>query len=86
MSKASNLPPIDIHWTICNPDEAYHFNICEIWQSSQTEIFFEETALVLSPEDLILHICHHASYHHTLDIGALRFSVWKVMLGIEASQ
>jgi hypothetical protein len=67
--KSFTLPVIEIHWTTCNPDETYRFDLTEFWQRAIPTDFFGETALALAPEDLILHLCHHASYHHLFNVG-----------------
>ena len=67
--KSFALPVIEIHWTICDPNETYQFDLTELWQRAKNTDFFGETALTLAPEDLILHLCHHASYHHKFNIG-----------------
>jgi len=67
--KSFALPVIEIHWTICDPNETYQFDLTELWQRAKNTDFFGETALALAPEDLILHLCHHASYHHKFKIG-----------------
>lgn len=67
--KSFTLPVIEIHWTTCNPDETYRFDLTEFWQRAIPTDFFGEMALALAPEDLILHLCHHASYHHLFNVG-----------------
>jgi hypothetical protein len=67
--KSFALPVIEIHWTICDPNETYQFDLTELWQRAKNTDFFGEMALALTPEDLILHLCHHASYHHKFNIG-----------------
>jgi hypothetical protein len=67
--KSFALPVVEIHWTICDPNETYQFDLTELWQRAIPTDFFRETALALAPEDLILHLCHHASYHHLFDVG-----------------
>ena len=67
--KSFALPVVEIHWTTCNPDDTYRFDLTEFWQRATPNDFFGETALSLSPEDLILHLCHHSSYHHLFDVG-----------------
>ena len=67
--KSFALPVIEIHWTICDPNETYQFDLTELWQRAKNTDFFGETALALAPEDLMLHLCHHASYHHKFNIG-----------------
>jgi hypothetical protein len=67
--KSFTLPVIEIHWTTCNPDETYRFDLTEFWQRAIPTDFFGEMALALAPEDLVLHLCHHASYHHLFNVG-----------------
>ncbi|MEB3288717.1 MAG: nucleotidyltransferase family protein, partial [Leptolyngbya sp.] len=69
LRKAPELPLVELHWTLCDADEAADFNLEEIWQRSVPTTFLGESARVLAPEDLILHLCHHAAYHHQFDMG-----------------
>ncbi len=67
--KSFTLPVVEIHWTICNPTETYQFDIKECWERAKTIDVFGEMALCFAPEDLILNLCHHASYHHYFNAG-----------------
>ncbi|MFM7326795.1 MAG: nucleotidyltransferase family protein, partial [Nodosilinea sp.] len=69
LRKAPGLPLVELHWTLCDADEAANFNLAELWQRAQPITLAGEPALALAPEDLILHLCHHAAYHHQFDMG-----------------
>ena len=66
MSKAG-CAPIELHWTLvtplCNarlgPDE-----LDGIWSRAVHATIAGEPALTCAPEDLLLHLCMHASVHH----------------------
>ena len=60
---------IEVHWDIEYQDNPFRLNIDEIWQRSQSAEIAGIEALVLCPEDLIIHLCLHISYHHKLDGG-----------------
>ena len=69
LRRGPGLPLVELHWTLCYAEEAGNFSLTEIWQRAQLENFWGESARVLAPEDLILHLCHHAAYHHQFDMG-----------------
>jgi len=64
---------IEVHWTLESPKSPFNIDIDGIWQRAwQAKIAGVDTC-VLSIEDLILHLCIHASYHHRLTFGLLPF-------------
>ncbi len=60
--------PIEIHWHIERPNTPFFIDIDELWKRAQPVIIDDLQVLVLSPEDLILHLCLHAT-RHILKIG-----------------
>lgn len=74
-----DLLTVDIHWNIASPKEVYSFDVKELWQRAYKVDFWGEDAFVLNPEDLVIHICHHGSYHDHLNHG-LRIIVDLVMI------
>ena len=74
---------VDIHWNLVNPDGPVTLDLCGIWDRARrmqiddfvlisylkgeikTQIV---PALMLAPEDLILHLCLHASAQHLFRI------------------
>jgi len=69
LTRGAGLPLVELHWTLCGAHEAYGFLLAEVWQRATPITLWGEPALTLCPEDLLLHLCHHAAYHHTFDLG-----------------
>ncbi len=71
----SNGVLVDVHWDVVDLRESFlKIDIEEIWQRCHKVDFDGADALVLSPEDLILHLCTHLSYgHYFFDIGLSHF-------------
>ncbi|HEV8343480.1 MAG TPA: nucleotidyltransferase family protein, partial [Candidatus Binatia bacterium] len=62
---------LDIHWDIHPPSGSIKIDIDGMWERALTVKIANSEAMVLSPEDLLLHLCHHASCSHILT-GGLR--------------
>jgi len=71
-TKAGSDASFEVHWLITYPDKAYTIPTAELWQRAQPVTVAGVTVLALGPEDLLLHICEHATYHHLLEQG-IRF-------------
>ncbi|MBC8236182.1 nucleotidyltransferase family protein [bacterium] len=63
---------IEIHWNIDRPSSLFQIDIDGMWERARLAKIANVEVLVLSPEDLILHLCLHVSFHHEFKIG-LRF-------------
>ena len=61
--------PIEIHWTIVNPKEPIEIDLNGLWERAQPGGIADVDVKVLSPEDLLLHLCVHAALHHQLELG-----------------
>ena len=61
--------PVEIHWHIEPPDAPFLVDIDGLWERARPVTINDVQALALSPEDLILHLCLHASSHILDDIG-----------------
>ncbi|MCL6583170.1 MAG: nucleotidyltransferase family protein [bacterium] len=59
---------IELHWHIEPPTDPFTVNLEGLWQRAQKATINNLPILVLSPEDLILHLCMH-TVHHILDLG-----------------
>ncbi|MBM2840101.1 MAG: hypothetical protein HW412_629 [Bacteroidetes bacterium] len=59
---------IEIHWTI-PPSDLFRIDVDGIWERSRTATISGVATRVLGPEDLLLHLCLHASVHHRFGIG-----------------
>jgi hypothetical protein len=64
---------VELHWTITLPPSSYSIdpNIepDELWARAVPAHIGNNDLLSLSAEDLLLHLCMHASYHHRFEFG-----------------
>jgi len=63
--------PIEIHFNIVAPPFSDRINVEKLFARAQTCFIEEIEALSLCPEDLLLHLCMHASFHHVFDNGII---------------
>lgn len=64
---------IEIHWNITYPNMSYSIDPRELWDHAVPVQILDYETLMLSPEDLLLHICLHTSYQHQFDFGLRPF-------------
>ena len=60
---------IDLHWHIMEPEDPFRIDIDALWERAEPVTIAGTEILVLSPEDLILHLCFHVSYGHRFKQG-----------------
>jgi Uncharacterised nucleotidyltransferase len=60
---------VEIHWGIVWPAAPFDVDIDGLWQRARHSAIAGVEALVLSHEDLILHLCLHASFNSKFRIG-----------------
>jgi Uncharacterised nucleotidyltransferase len=60
---------VEIHWNITAPGEPYTIDPAELWSRAMPLPIGGTMARSLSPEDLLLHLCLHTSYHHQFECG-----------------
>ncbi len=65
-------PAVDVHWTIEQPMHPFRIDIDGVWKRARPAAIAGVDILTPSPEDLLLHACLHASYHHRFDASALK--------------
>jgi hypothetical protein len=63
---------IEIHWNITGPLDFHPVDPEELWQRAVSWSGGNLPALGLCPEDLLLHISFHASFHHNFRFVGLR--------------
>jgi hypothetical protein len=61
--------PIELHWTLANPSDGVAVDLDGLWSRAQPATVYGEPALVLAPEDALLHVCLHAAILHLFDHG-----------------
>ena len=62
---------LELHWTIETPTGPFTIPVAGLWNRSRPTQVAGVEVLSLSPEDLLLHVCLHAGYHHGLGAGLL---------------
>ena len=60
---------IEIHWTLVTPGFPQQLDIAGLWLRAELVKIAQAEALALAAEDLLLHLCFHATYHHTFRNG-----------------
>ncbi|MCX6842065.1 MAG: nucleotidyltransferase family protein [candidate division WOR-3 bacterium] len=60
---------VELHWSIANPTGSLRIDIAGLWQRAQPAAVAGVQVLALSPEDLLLHLCLHASQNHSFECG-----------------
>ncbi len=64
--------PVDYHTRIDHNYEKLDIDMAGVWRRAETVAFSGEKALVLSPEDLLLHMVIHLSHHHLFHGAGIR--------------
>ena len=54
---------VEVHWDLVSPLFPCNVDLDGVWSRAQTARFGQANALVLSPEDLLLHLCIHTVVH-----------------------
>lgn len=60
---------VDLHWAIERPTAPFSIDIEGLWKRAQPVTIAGAEVLALSPEDLLLHLCLHASFDHQFYYG-----------------
>ncbi|HCV42808.1 MAG TPA: hypothetical protein DGH68_04950 [Bacteroidetes bacterium] len=67
-AKPGGVAVIEVHWMI-PPAEPFRIDVDGLWERARSAKIAGSETLVLSPEDLLLHLCLHASIHHRFGLG-----------------
>ena len=59
----NDSPSIEIHWHLHRPTDPFSVDIEGCWNRAESAIIGGVDALVLSPADLLLHLCQHFGHH-----------------------
>ncbi len=65
-------PVVELHWSIEKPISPFRIDLDGMWARSQTVTLEGVQVHILSPEDLLLHLALHGTYHHRLDHAPLK--------------
>jgi Uncharacterised nucleotidyltransferase len=64
---------IELHRTIGHSAGAFNIDVEGLWQRARPAAIADVEALTLAPEDLLLHLCLHASFDHQFLFGLRPF-------------
>jgi len=70
LSHPQGIQKLDIHWTI--PDSPFNINTEDLWERAITIEINKTDVLVLSLEDLLLHLSLHTSVHHKFNYHGIK--------------
>jgi Uncharacterised nucleotidyltransferase len=65
-------PEVEVHWKIERPTSPFRIEPEDLWQRSRAATLDGAPVRLLSPEDLLLHLALHLSYHHRFRRSALK--------------
>lgn len=67
-----DAPVFEVHWSIERPTSPFRIDLEGLWARSRDATLDGAPVKLLSPEDLVLHLALHGSYHHRFDRSALK--------------
>ena len=65
-------PVVELHWSIERPTCPFTLDLDGLWARSRPALLDGVPVRLLAPEDLLLHLALHGSYHHGFDRAALK--------------
>lgn len=68
-----NHAHFELHWNITNPGASYSIEPHGLWERAIPVQIAGRNALMLSAEDMLLHLCLHTSYLHPFTFGLRPF-------------
>jgi hypothetical protein len=69
VSVAQKQAPIDVHWDLLGPQEACKLDVADVFRHARLTQLFSRKVCTLSPEDLLMYSCMHATKHGRLYLG-----------------
>ena len=64
--------PIDMHWNLDLSIANLPIDMNEVWERATSDVVAGVNVCILSPEDLLLHLCTHIAFHHDFQEAGLR--------------
>jgi hypothetical protein len=68
----TGAPVVELHWSIERPTSPFRVNLDALWDRSRSATLDGAPVRLLCPEDLLLHLALHLSYHHRFERAALK--------------
>jgi hypothetical protein len=62
-------PDLELHWRLVSPEHPLAVDMEGLWQRAEKSTIQGIETRVLSPEDLLLHLCEHSCFHHLWGYG-----------------
>lgn len=63
---------VEVHWSIERPSSPFRIDLDGLWHRARETTLEGVPVRVLAPEDLLLHLALHLSYHHRFQRAALK--------------
>ena len=67
-----DAPVIELHWAIERPTSPFSIDLDALWKRCRPAQLEGAAIQLLCPEDLLLHLALHGSYHHGFDRAGLK--------------
>lgn len=64
MHREGAVASLELHWTLTHPDQRWTIDIDGLWSRAVPFTVAGLETLSLCPEDTLLHLCDHATWHH----------------------
>jgi hypothetical protein len=81
-----DVASIEIHWSITMPTDPHAIDPAPLWSRAETLTVGGARLLGLSREDLLLHLCSHASYQHLFRFGLRPFCDLAALIARDAAR
>ncbi len=65
-------PVVELHWSIERPTSPFRIDLAGLWSRARPATLEGVPVYLLAPEDLLLHVALHGSYHHGFNWSALK--------------
>jgi hypothetical protein len=69
----TGAPTVEIHWSIQGGGSPFRVDLDSLWTRARPVLIAGVDVLALPPEDMLVHLCVHASQHHVFGFGLRPF-------------
>jgi hypothetical protein len=74
---------LEIHCFIASEDSSFEISASELWQTAKSATLNGNAVFLLSPENLVIHLCLHSAYDHLFEFGLS--ALYDILILIEYS-
>lgn len=68
LRRTGAVAEVELHWNLTPPHRAWSIDAEDLWKRAIPWSIAGTAALCLNPEDLLLHLCYHATHHHLSEL------------------